>query len=38
MGLVIEALPTTGNSAANNDRIQSIWEFAIKKEEQAPTP
>lgn len=33
-----EALPTTGNSAAYNAQIQSIWEFSIKNEEPVPTP
>ena len=31
-----EALPTSGNSVANNPTIQSIWEYAIKREEQVP--
>lgn len=30
------AIPTSGNSAGNNPLIQSIWEYAIKKEEPVP--
>lgn len=31
-----QAIPTTGNNASNNALIQSIWEYAIKREELVP--